>query len=160
MSITVKTGVAIGVVTFVWTLVMGGTGWYLHPTLAMLFFLVVIFEIGLLYWGLRQTGTTQGYGQQVVTGTAMAAFAAPIVFAGSMIFTSLLFPSYFTDLRDVQRQLLQQQGLPPDEIQRQVEAAMAMQTPVVNAATGAIATIVTGALASALIAIGVRRKSG
>jgi hypothetical protein len=35
---------------------------------------------------------------------------------------------------------------------------MAMQTPVVNALTGAVATIVTGAIASALIAIGVRRK--
>lgn len=158
MSITVKTGVAIGVVTVAWTLVMGVTGWYLHPTLLSLFFLVVVYEIALLYWGLRQTAATQGYGKQVVTGTTMAAIAAPIIFVGSLVFTTVLFPNYFTDILNVQQQMLQQQGLPADEIQRQLEAAKATQTPVINAATGAVATVVTGALASALIAIGVRRK--
>jgi hypothetical protein len=158
MSISMKTGVAIGVVTIVWMLVMGVTGWYLHPTLAALFFLVVIFEVGLLYWGLRQTASTQAYGKQVMTGTTMAAIAAPIIFVGSLVFTSVLFPTYFTDIREMQRQILQQEGVPADEIQRQVDAAMAMQTPLINAATGAIATIITGAIASALIAIGVRRK--
>jgi hypothetical protein len=137
---------------------MGVTGWYLDPTLAALFFLVVIFEIALLYWGLRQAAPTRGYGQQVITGTTMAAIAAPIIFVGSMIFTTVLFPSYFADIREVQRQMLQQQGLAAEEVQRQLEAAMATQTPVLNAATGAIATIITGAIASALIAIGVRRK--
>jgi hypothetical protein len=158
MSPVVKTGVAIGLVTFLWMLVMGYSGWYKDPTLATLFFLVVIFEVILLFRGLRETAAANGYGQQVRAGTMMATVAAPIIFLASMLFTSVLFPNYFTELRDLQAQLLKQQGLPDAEVQRQVEQTMQMQTPVINALTGAVATIVTGLIASALIAIGVRRK--
>ena len=158
MSPTVKTGVAIGVVTFLWTLVMGVTGWYKDPAMVPVFFLVVVFEVLLLFWGLRQTAAANGYGQQVVTGTMMAAIAAPIIFVGSMIFTRVLFPNYFAELQDIQTQMLTSQGLPADEVKRQVEQAMQMQTPVANALTGAVATVITGAIASALIAIGVRKK--
>jgi hypothetical protein len=158
MSITLKTGIAIGVATFLWTLVMGVTGWYLDPVLLNLFFLVVLFEMALLAWGLRQTAATQTYGRQVLTGTAMAAVAAPIIFIGSLIFTMILFPNYFTDIREVSRQMLQQQGASPEVIQQQVDAASAAGTPLINAVTGAIATIVTGAIASAAIAVFFRKR--
>ena len=88
----------------------------------------------------------------------MAAVAAPIIFVGSMIFTTVIFPNYFTDIREVSRQMLQQQGLAPDAIQQQLDAADAVGTPLVNAATGAIATIVTGAIASAVIAVFARKR--
>jgi len=38
-----------------WTLVMGVTGWYKHPVLLNMFWVVVLIEIGVLVWGLRQT---------------------------------------------------------------------------------------------------------
>ncbi|MCU0256085.1 MAG: DUF4199 domain-containing protein [Vicinamibacterales bacterium] len=158
MSPTVKTGLAIGIVTFLWTLVMGVTGWYKDPAMVPAFFLVIVFEVLLLYWGLKQTAATNGYGAQVVAGTMMAVVAAVVIAAGSYLFTTVLFPNYFDDLRDMQTQMLKAQGVAEAEIARQVEAAMQMQTPVINAVTGAIGTIVTGAIASALIAIGVRRK--
>lgn len=158
MTPTVKTGLAIGVVTFLWTLVMGFTGWYKDPAMVPVFFFVIVFEVLLLFWGLRQTAPANGYGRQVLTGTLMATVAAVIVFIGSYVFTTVLFPNYFTDLREMQVTLLRQSQVPEEDIARQVEQAMAMQTPVVNALAGAVGTIVTGAIASALIALGVRRK--
>lgn len=158
MSPTLKTGIAIGIVTFLWTLVMGVTGWYKDPAMVSVFFLVIVFEVLLLFWGLRHTAATNGYGQQVAAGTMMAAVAAPIIFAGSMLFTTVLFPSYFTDLQAMQTQMLTAQGLPADEVKRQVEATMQMQTPVANALTGAVATVITGAIASVLLAVGLRKK--
>lgn len=158
MSPTLKTGLAIGIATFLWTLVMGVTGWYKDPAMVPVFFLVIVFEVLLLYWGLRQTAAANGYGAQVMAGTLMAVVAAPVIFAGSMLFTSVLFPGYFADLRAMQVEILKGQGVAEAEITRQVEEAMRMQTPVVNAAVGAVASVITGAIASALIAIGVRRK--
>lgn len=158
MSPTVKTGLAIGIVTFLWTLVMGVTGWYKDPAMVSAFFLVVVFEVLLLFWGLRQTAATNGYGAQVATGLMMSVVAALVIGAGSYLFTTVLFPSYFSDIREMQVALLKAQGMAEPEVARQVDQAMQMQTPVINAITGAVGTIVTGAIASALIAIGVRRR--
>jgi hypothetical protein len=158
MSPTVKTGLAIGIVTFLWTLVMGVTGWYKDPAMVPAFFLVVVFEVLLLYWGLKQTCGTNGYGAQLMAGTRMSVLAAVIIAAGSYLFTTVLFPNYFADLREMQTQMLQAQGVAQEEITRQVEQAMQVQTPAINALSGAVGTIVTGIIASALIAIGVRRK--
>ena len=158
MSPTVKTGLAIGVVTFLWTLVMGVTGWYKDPAMVPAFFLVIVFEVLLLYWGLKQTAVANGYGAQVMAGAKMSVLAAVIIAAGSYLFTTVLFPGYFADLREMQAQLLRAQGVAEAEVARQVEQAMQMQTPVINAITGAVGTILTGVVASALMAIGVRKK--
>ncbi len=158
MTPTVKTGLAIGIATFLWTLLMGYTGWYKDPAMVPVFFFVIVFEVVLLYWGLRQTAGVNGYGRQVLAGTGMAVVAAVIIAIGSYVFTTVLFPTYFADLREMQVALLRQQQVPEEDIARQVEQAMAMETPVVNALTGAVGTIVTGVVASALLAISVRRK--
>lgn len=157
MSPVLSTGVAIGVVTFLWTLVMGYTGWYKDPNMVPAFFLVILFEVILLYAGLRRT-SHQTYGQQVVTGTLMSVVAAVLIFIGSYFFTTVLFPDYFEEIRAMQRQLLEAKGAPEAQIQQDLAASARMQTPVLNALTGVIGTIVTGVVASALIAIRVRRR--
>lgn len=55
MSSTVRTGLSIGFAVVAWTFVMGFTGWYLHPTLLNLFFLVIPIQIVLLVVGLGST---------------------------------------------------------------------------------------------------------
>jgi hypothetical protein len=148
----------IGGATILWTFVMGATGWYKDPALVNVFFLVVLFEIALLWWGLRQTAATNGYGGQVAAGTTMAAIGAVLVFGGSLLFTTVFFPNYFAELRAVQEQLLRQQGLGAADIQSQIMAQQRFQTPVWNAVLGVIGTIVTGAVVSAVLAVFVRRR--
>jgi hypothetical protein len=159
MNPILSAGLLIGVLCGVWTFVMGFTGWYKDPVLMNAFFAVILIEIGGLIWGLRKTAA-QGrtYLGQVVAGTLMAVVAGVIIICSSLLFTTVAFPSYFTELEAAQRQMLQSQGKSPAEIDEAVRAAAVTATPMAQAMAGFIGTLVTGILASAVIAIAVRRK--
>jgi hypothetical protein len=144
--------VLIGVLCGVWTFVMGFTGWYRDPAMVNLFFVVILIELGGLYWGLRQTAA-QGrtYGRQVLAGTAMAAIAGVIIIGSSLVFTTVAFPDYFQELEAARRQQLATAGTPADEIEAAIQAQAPMMTPVANALSGFVGTLITGIIGSALI---------
>ena len=151
-------GVAIGVLCAAWTFVMGFTGWYKDPALAVLFLpAVIIIEIAGLYWGLKQTAA-QGrtYFGQVVAGAMMSTIAGVIVICSSLLFTMVAFPDYFRELEAMQRQLLADAGRSPAEIETAVQASAS--TPMAQAMGGFIGTLITGILVSAIIAAWVRAK--
>jgi hypothetical protein len=158
MNVTVKTGVLIGVLCAAWTYVMGFTGWFKDPTLQAAFFVVILIEVALLLWGLRQTAAANAYGRQVVTGTTMAAIAAAIIFVNSLVFAMVVFPNYFRDIEQAYRQILSAQGKSESEIAEAIAQQASMQTPFIQALSGAVGTIVTGFVASLLIAIRYRRR--
>jgi hypothetical protein len=135
MNPILSTGLLIGGLCAMWIFVCGGTGWYKDPTLNLLFFLVVPIEIGGLIWGLRQTAREEGrnYSQQIVAGTMMAVIAGIVIVVASLAFTAL-----FPDAMDAAR------------------AADPSATPMSQALNGFIGTLITGILASAVIAIVVR----
>lgn len=161
MKQIVLPGVVLGALVVVWTFVMGITGWYRHPTLLHLFWLVIVIEIAVLVWGLRGTARDgRGYGKQVLAGTAMAALSTPLIFGGSLLFTTVAFPRYFEELRQAQEQMLRAQGLPADQIAEALSEAAKTQTALGNALSGAVGTLFTGVLASAVIAVWVRGKPG
>jgi hypothetical protein len=123
------------------------------------FFLVVPIEIAILVVLLRKTAPEHGYGAQVGLGTLASFVAAPIVFTQSMVFTTVLFPTYFDDLRAAHEAILRSEGMAETEIAtRAAAAAAAMGTSTSNALTGAIATIVTGVVVSAITAAFVRKR--
>jgi hypothetical protein len=152
-------GVILGVLTGGWTFVMGVTGWYKHPTLLNLFWVVIPIEIAVIAWGLRET-RKQGrrYWGQVGAGALMAAVAAPLIFLSSILFTTVVYPGYFGELRAMHEQMLRDQKLPEDEIKARVDQAAAGQTSLGNAAAGAIGTIVTGLVTALIAAAFVRSK--
>jgi hypothetical protein len=152
-------GAVLGAACVAWTFVMGFTGWYKHPALLNLFWLVVVFECVVLYVGLRKTaGEGRTYGRQLLAGTAIAGIAAPIVFAGSLLFTTVAFPRYFEDLREMHERILVQRGLSGEKVAEALKAAAASQTSMASALSGAIGTVVTGVVVSALLAIWLRAK--
>jgi uncharacterized membrane protein len=158
VSSTIRTGLFIGISVVLWTFVMGFTGWYRHPTLLNLFWLVLPIQIVLLVVGLRSSAAENGYGKQVVSGTLSSILAAVLIFCGSLLFTTVVFPSYFEEIRAVHTSMLEQAGKSPEEVRAQVEAMAATQTPFLQALFGAIGTIVTGLVASLVIAAFVRRR--
>ncbi len=158
MSSTVRTGLFIGVAVVAWTFVMGVTGWYRHPTLLNLFWVVIPIQIVLLVLGLKSSAAQNGYGKQVVSGTLASILAAILIFGGSILFTTVVFPSYFEELRTLQAAMLEKAGRSPAEIRTEVEAMAATQTPFLQALFGAIGTIVTGLVSSAVIAAFARKK--
>ncbi len=158
MSIPTRAGVLLGVLCVIWTFVMGFTGWYKDPVMLNLFFLVIPLEIGIVIWALRKTAAGATWGGQIVNGLVLSLVAGVIIFAGSLLFTTVAFPDYFADLQAAQTQMLKTAGMSEGEIKTQVAAAAAMQTPLVNALSGVIGTVVTGVIVAAIAGAIWRKK--
>ena len=159
MSPILSAGLLIGILCAVWTFVMGFTGWYKDPAMLNAFFVVIAIEIGGLIWGLLRTAAEgRGYGAQVLAGTMMSVIAGIIVVCASLLFTLVAFPDYFKEIEAAQRQVLEAQGRTAAEIEAAVRGNSPAATPMRQAMAGFMGTLVTGILASAIIAIVVRRR--
>ncbi len=160
MNPILLTGITIGVLCTAWTMVMGYSGLYKDPSLANLFFLVIPIEIAGLVWGLRNTAREgRGYAGQILAGTMMAVVAGVIIIGSSLLFTTVLFPKYSQDLERMYRMTLQQQGRSDADIATAVQANAASWTPMAQAMSGFLGTLVTGILGSAVIGYFVRRRT-
>ncbi len=161
MNPILSAGLLIGVLCSVWMFVMGFTGWYKDPTLLTAFFLVIPIEIAGLLWGLKQTARLgRTYAAQVLAGALMAVVAGVVIMASSLLFTMVAFPEYFAEIEAVQRQMLEAKGQSPAEIEDAIRTARTTATPMSYAMGGFMGTLVTGILASAVIALFVRAKRG
>ena len=158
MRTAIRAGVLLGVLTVVWTFVMGFTGWYKDPVMLNLFFLVILLEVGIVIWALRKTAPSAAWGGQVLNGLVLSLVAGVIIFAGSLLFTTVAFPTYFSDLQATQAQMLKAAGMSEAEIQSQVAASAALQTPFMNALSGVIGTVVTGVVVAAIAGVFLRKK--
>jgi len=155
-----KGGILIGVLCIAWTYVIGFTGWYKDPVMSNMFWIVILIEMGVLVWGLKAIGATGAtYGGLVKSGTMMSVIGAIIIFCGSYVFTSFVFPQYFEEMRTMQEQVLREAGKSESEIRMVIDAAAAFQTSFFSALLGAISTVVTGLLASLVIAFFFRKKT-
>ncbi|TAK56718.1 MAG: DUF4199 domain-containing protein [Bacteroidetes bacterium] len=158
MSPTLKSGLLIGVLCGIWTHVMGFTGWYKDPAMLNAFYLVILIQLVVLVWGLKQTASEKAYGGQVMTGTLMSLYGGVILFFNSLLFTMVLFPHYFEDLRMMYAEMMRGEGKSETEIETAIQAAMVMQTPFLQALFGLIGTVVTGLIVSLVVAIFYRKK--
>jgi len=160
MNPILSAGVLIGLLCSAWTFVMGFTGWYKNPALANVLFISIAMaiEIAGLIWGLRRTAAEgRSYGGQILAGTMMAIVAGVIIIASSLLFTTIVFPNYFADVERAYRTALQSQGKSEAEIASAIQANAASATPMAQAMSGFIGTLVTGIVASAIIGALVRR---
>jgi hypothetical protein len=158
MAISIRAGVLLGLLVTIWQFLMGFSGWYKDPALMNLFFLVIVFEIALLLWALKKTAPASTYGAQVVNALVFSLVASAIIFCSSLLFTTVAFPHYFEEMTAVQLNALHAQGLADAEIQTRLAATAAMQTPLMNALSGVIGTVVTALVVGATAAIFWRKK--
>jgi len=155
-----KAGIVLGVLVVIWMYVMGVTGWYKDPALLNLFYIVILVEVAVLFWGLKMTAAQgRGYGGQVGAGTLMSVIGAVIILVGSYLFTAFVYPNYFHELNETYRALGPSRGLTPEQVEAQLAAMAPMQTPLFNALTGAFMTVVTGFVASLIIGAFVKSKT-
>ena len=159
MNSTIKSGILIGVLCGVWMLIMGYTSWYKNPTMYNVFFVVILLQIGVMVWGLKQTAADKAYAGQVIEGTLMSVYGGVILFVLSLVFTGVLFPHYFEEIQNMYAQIMRSQGKTEQEIADAVQAAMKTQTTFLQALFGLLGTVATGVVASLIIAIIYRKKS-
>ena len=160
MKSAIQAGVVLGILVLVWTLIHGFTGWYKNPGMSWTFWMVIPFQVILLVWMLKNTKKQGfGYGQQVLAGLVMSLVAAAIIFVGSWVITTTVFPTYYTDMRAMYEQILAARGATPAEIADTLNKDKAMMTPAGSSTTAFIGTTLTG-LFAALIAAGLIRNKG
>jgi len=159
MNTTLKAGLTLGILVSAWTYVMGVTGWYKHPTLLNLFWLVILIQIVVLVWGLRLTaGEGKTYWGQVGAGTMLSLIGGIIIFCGSYLFTSIVFPNYFAEIRALGEELLKSRGMSDVQIKTTLDAQAPMQTSFMQALLGFIGTVVTGPIVSMVLALFLKKK--
>ncbi len=159
MKSTIKPGIALGLIVVVWMYIIGFAGWYKDPAMLNMFYMVIVFQIVVLVWGLRLTAAEgKAYGSQIAAGMVISLIGAVIIFVGSYLFTTVAFPRYFEEIHTVGERVLREQGKSEEEIRNMMKLSAPMQTPLMNAITGVVGTLMTGVLASAIIAFFVRKK--
>lgn len=159
MSSPIKAGIILGILVTIWTYICGFTGWYKDPNMAWTFNLVVLIEIVVLVWLLRKTAAEgRTYGGQVVGGLTASLVAGVIIFVGSYLWATVFFKDYQAELRAMGEKVLSQQGKSPQEIETVLNAQAAMSAPFMQALLGALGTIVTGLVVSAILAIFLRAR--
>lgn len=159
MNLTLKAGLLLGILCAVWQLLMGITGWYVDPVLLNLFWVVILIEVGVILWALNKTAPTHTYWQQVGKGTLIALIGGIVLFLFSILFTTVLFPNYFDELRAMQEKLLREAGTSEAEIKTQLELTAMTQTTFLQAFFGLLGTVITGFLISLIVAAFKRRNA-
>ena len=152
-------GLYLGILVFVWMLVMVFTGWYLNPTLLNFFYLVIAIQVALLIWSFRKTAATKSYGQQVVSGIVISIIGGILIFFGSILITSDITPNNFKDLEAMGREVLKHQEKTQAEIDNIIAQSAPFQTSFMQALFGLIGTLVTGTLTSLVAAIFYRKRN-
>ena len=159
MTPTLSAGLLLGILCGVWTFVMGFTGWYKDPGKASAFFVVIAIEVGVLLWGLTQTAKEgRTYSGQVVAGTLMSIIGGVVIVGFSLLFTTVFFTDYFTEMENAYRGILQKEGKSETEIATLLAEYSKGQSPVLQALSGLAGTFVTGVVVSAVLAIWVRAR--
>ncbi len=155
----VRAGLVLGILVEIWTAVVIGAGWHVDPRMMMMFFLVIPLQAVIVVMALRKEAPTSSYGKQVMNGVALSAVAATIIFVGSWLLTTVVFPNYFSEIRGAGEAMLARIGRTPEQIVEEMRKNASMYDPVQNAMTGAIATVVTGLVVAAIAGLFLRKKA-
>lgn len=151
-------GLMLGLLIVGWSFVMGITGWYLDPQSFHLFWVAVALQALVLTVTLMRTRQGRSYGEQVGIGLATSAVASILVFVGSLLFTAIVFPHYFADLRDAQRTELLSRGMNEDQVVKVLEETAPSRTPGGQAFAGFMGTLGTGFVVSLVAAAFLRER--
>ena len=157
MDNNVSAGVVLGVLITIWTAVVIMAGWHTDPRMMWLYFGVVPIEVLVLAMALRTHILTAHYGRQLWNGIAVSTVGAILVFAGTYVLTTVVFPQYFPQIRAAAETMLTEMGRTPVEIAEELRRSRASYDPVANALTGAVGVFLCGVILSLVLAVFFRR---
>lgn len=153
-------GIVLAVLLAGWMYVIGFMGWYKHPTMQFLFWFVVVIQIAVMTFVIKRAANEGlGFAGKFGRGAGTALVAAPLIFLNSLVFTQVVFPNYFEEIRHAQEDILRKQGIPESQVTEALKTAAAVQTPALQAVFGAIGTVVTGLVVSLVASALVKKKA-
>ncbi len=160
MNVIIRGGVLLGVLVTAWSWIFAFTGMHKNIPLMMVFPIVAtVIEIVVLVWALKKTAA-QGrkWFGQVSAGTMLAFVGGSLIFATSWMLVTMLYPNYFAELNEACRNFYAASGMDQATIDKTMAESAKTQSAGMQGVIGFTATVVTGLIASAIIAIWVRAK--
>ncbi len=146
-QVNLVAGVALGLVVGLWQIISIAAG--LTAVFVPVAFALQVLAVVAALW---TTQAEHRYGQQVLGAVQLSAVASVLIFVGSLVATSVLFPDAIPELRAATATRLAQAGASPSEI----AAATGGITPIGEATAGVIGTMISGPLIGAIGAIWLR----
>ncbi len=154
----VRWGVILGGAVAVLSLVFGLVGWHRVYEMSFVFLAVaILINVVTVVLCLRERASSAGWLDQVKTGLVVGLVGSVIVFVGSWLVTSAVFPDYFTEMAAGYRDTYVSMGLAEDEVADLV-AATAATSPVRSAFDGVVGTLVTSLVVAAVAGVWLRKK--
>jgi len=160
MKSAVQAGLILGITVVVWTALHAALGWYKDPGMSWTFWMVIPFELILVVFMLKNT-KKQGfrYGQQVAAGLVMSLVGGAIIFVGCYVLTTMVFPTYYADVRGMYEKVMIAKGWTPEQIGAAMEKQKSMMTPMGSSMMGFIGTTVTGLIVALIASVLIRNRA-
>jgi len=155
-----RAGIVFGAVVVVWQLIFGFAGMYKSAALGWVFPVIAIaITAGVLFWALKQTAAEgKRYWGLVGTGMVIALIACVLIILGSLLYTSVLFPDYAELGLARAAEQIEASGLPQEQQEAQMKFAEWLASPVPQAISGAVMTLITSFVVSLIVAAIVKQK--
>ena len=158
MSAPVRWGVMLGAGVTALNLLFGFAGWHRVYEMSFAFLAAaIVMNIGAIVLCLRARASHDGWGGQMKNAFVLATIASVIIFAGSMVVTTVIFPDYFGEMAEGYREAYVNLGHSPEEV-RDLVAATAATSPVRSAVDGVVGTMVTSVVMAAIAGVWLRKR--
>ncbi|MEO6463498.1 MAG: DUF4199 domain-containing protein [Candidatus Eisenbacteria bacterium] len=161
MKTIIRGGILLGVLVTIWTYIFGLTGMHKNMGSAMMFPIVAtVIELGVLLWALRRTAAEgRNWFGQVSAGTMLAFVGGCLILATSYIYLTQIHPTYPNEVHEAGLALYRSQGMPEARIEELTALQAPYEAPMAKAVMGFVATVITGLILSAILAIFIRSKA-
>lgn len=144
----IVTGSIMGILSTGWIGLMGAMGWLHDPERIQLHAVVIVIQAVTLFAMLARTRPGRDFAAQAKLGLVATAVGSLIVFLGVVILVSIVFPDFFTELRDARFAVLIDSGMSAEEANEVLDGIERSQSPTAQGIVGTMGTLATGFVTS------------
>ena len=153
MSARIRYGLFLGIAVGALGFLLPILGLHVNPVMPAVFVVAAtIINVVMIFLALGETAASATWLAQLVNGLVVGVIGAVLVFAGSWVMTTVVFPDYYAEYAAGMSASLAAAGLAADQVEAQM-AVIEQTSPVSSAASGSLGAILTSLVAAAVIGI-------
>ena len=119
--------------------------------------LAILFNVGCVFWGLKQSATQNGYLRQLLAAAGIGLLAGVLIFCFSFLMLTVLMPDHLEEVKGGTIDWLESMDMPEKVLEAQV-AKVEAKTAAGESLAGLIGTFFTSLIAGAIVGIFLRKK--
>ena len=161
MKTIIRGGILLGILVSIWTYIFGAAGMHKSMTGPLVFASVAtLIELAVLAWALKRTAAEgRRWFGQVSAGTMLAFIGGCLILATSYVYMTQINPGMMAEAREASVAAMRATGMDEATIQQRLNPPGKVETPMAQAVTGFVMTVITGFVLSAILALFIRSKA-